>query len=157
MLGLPVRRRPCGNLRTRLLTHCASGWEGVRGDGGALPCSGCILLLGAFPKRGTVARAVRRAMALGPDAHSYANFKEAVVTHLHLAATVDFDARTFAGHVELTVANIGGAEAVRLDTRGLEAVRCGAVLPGVSPDRGGRFVGGRRGVGVVLGGCAGAG
>ena len=41
------------------------------------------------------------------DPNSFANNHEAAVSHLHLALTADFESKTFAGHVDVTIKVLG--------------------------------------------------
>eukprot|EP01012_Entosiphon_sulcatum_P018064 TRINITY_DN2280_c0_g1_i1.p1 TRINITY_DN2280_c0_g1~~TRINITY_DN2280_c0_g1_i1.p1 ORF type:complete len:617 (-),score=117.23 TRINITY_DN2280_c0_g1_i1:13-1863(-) len=64
-------------------------------------------------------------MALGPDPHSYANYLEAVVSHIDLDWDVDFTREQIHGTAKLTVRAVAGANPVQvlLDTRNLAISR----------------------------------
>ncbi|GAB3222572.1 M1 family metallopeptidase [Hymenobacter seoulensis] len=66
-------------------------------------------------------------LAVTPDPHSYARPAEVSVHHLALALTVDFDAKTLAGHATWLLTNHAAAAELVLDARGLaiEAVLLG--------------------------------
>jgi len=53
------------------------------------------------------------------DPHSYANFEDVVVEHLHLDLQLDFEAKVMRGKAELLINNKGGAQELVLDTRQL--------------------------------------
>jgi len=63
-------------------------------------------------------------MALGVDPHSYANFKEVVVTHLHICLKADFAAKSLSGYVDLTAkVLVDGTQELLLDTNQLEVTK----------------------------------
>ncbi len=55
----------------------------------------------------------------GSDPHSYAQPEEALITHLDLRLTIDFDTKTLAGSAELHIDNLRKTTRLLLDTRDL--------------------------------------
>ena len=59
---------------------------------------------------------IEPAIELGPDPHSFANYKDVRVEHLSLSLTADFSDRTLEGHVTLDLSRDDLAERLVLDT-----------------------------------------
>ncbi|KNC87123.1 hypothetical protein SARC_00746 [Sphaeroforma arctica JP610] len=63
-------------------------------------------------------------MELGPDPHSFANFKHAKTTQIDLVLNCDFEAKEFHGHVDITVDLLQDTDVVLLDISGLKIQEC---------------------------------